>query len=96
MSLAKSKHKLELVKDTPRVSDVLECDECPIFKSDLAALQSKFATVVCKLEEMKSRLVLLGACKLCPVTTRKNSPNKSHAKIFQNSFSSLSSFNSKP
>ena len=38
----------------------------PSFKSDLAALQSKFATIVCELEEMKSRPVLLGACKLCP------------------------------
>ena len=45
---------------------MFECDECPIFKSDLAALQSKFANVVCELEEMKSRPVLLGACKLCP------------------------------
>jgi hypothetical protein len=64
--LTKAKHELELVKDAPIVSDVLECDECPIFKSDLASLQSKFATVVCELEEMKSRPVLLGACKLCP------------------------------
>ena len=30
-------------------------------------MQSKFATVVCELEEMKSRTVLLGACKLCPM-----------------------------
>src|SRR4029078_6777110 len=64
--LAKAKHVLELVNDVPIVSDVLECDECPVFKSDLASLQSKFATVVCELEEMKSRPVLLGACKLCP------------------------------
>ena len=64
--LAKAKHELELVKDAPIVSDVLECEECPIFKSDLASLQSKFATIVCELEEMKSRPVLLGACKLCP------------------------------
>src|SRR6185503_10781223 len=64
--LAKAKHDLELVKDTLIVSDVLECDECPIFKSDLAALQSKFATIVCELEELKSRPVLLGACKICP------------------------------
>ena len=63
--LAKAKHELELVKDAPIVSDVLECDECPIFKSDLASLQSKFATVVCELE-LRSRPALLGACKLCP------------------------------
>ena len=44
--LGKAKHELELVKDAPIVSDVPECDECPIFKSDLASLQSKFATVV--------------------------------------------------
>ena len=35
--LAKAKHELELVKDAPIISDVLEC-ECPIFKSDLASL----------------------------------------------------------
>ena len=64
--LAKAKHELELVKDTPIVSDVLECDECPIFKSNLVSLQSKYAIVVCELEEVKSRPVLLGACKLCP------------------------------
>ena len=45
--LARAKHELELAKDTPIVSDVLECDECSIFKFDLASLQSKFATVVC-------------------------------------------------
>ena len=33
--LAKAKHELELVKDAPIVSDVFECDECPIFKSNL-------------------------------------------------------------
>ena len=64
--LAKAKHELELAKDAPIVSDVLECDECSIFKSDLASLQSKFAAVVCELEELRSRPVLLGACKLCP------------------------------
>ena len=60
--LAKAKHELELIKDAPIVSDVPECDECPIFKSDLASLQSKFATVVCELEEMKSSLSLLLLC----------------------------------
>ena len=64
--LAKTKHELELAKDTPIFSDVLECDECSIFKSDLVSLQSKFATVVCELEELMSRPDLLGACKLCP------------------------------
>jgi len=63
--LAKAKHELELAKNAPIVSDMLECDECHIFKSDLASLQSKFATV-CELEEVKSRPVLLGAYKLCP------------------------------
>ena len=36
------------------------------YKSGLASLQSKFATVVCELEELRSRPALLGACKLCP------------------------------
>ena len=29
-------------------------------------MQSKFATVVCELEELRARPALLGACKLCP------------------------------
>ena len=64
--LARAKHELELAKDAPIISDVLECDECSIFKSDLASLQSKFATVVCELEELRSRPVLLSTYKLCP------------------------------
>ena len=83
--LAKAKHELELAKDAPIVSDVLECNECPIFKSDLASLQSKFATFVCELEEMKSRPVLLGACKICPMLRleldEKNALIKSLGKI---------------
>ena len=34
--LVKAKYELELVKDAPIVSDVLECDECPICISILA------------------------------------------------------------
>ena len=64
--LAKAKHELELVKDAPIISDVLDCDECPIFKSDLASLQSKFATVVCELEELRPRPALLGALSFVP------------------------------
>ena len=52
--LAKAKHELELAKDAPIVSDVLECDECSIFKSDLTSLQSKFTTVVCSGESRNS------------------------------------------
>ena len=77
--LAKAKHELELAKDAPIVSDVLECDECSIFKSDLASLQSKFAAVVCELEELRSRPVLLGACKLCP--TLRSELNEKNALI---------------
>ena len=65
--LARAKYELELTKDAPIVSDVLECDECSIFKSDLASLQSKFSNIVCELEELRSRPVLLGVCKLCPM-----------------------------
>jgi len=36
--LDKAKHELELAKDAPIISDVIECDEYPIFKSDLASL----------------------------------------------------------
>ena len=63
---------------------MLECDECPIFKFDLASLQSKFATVVCELEELRSRPVLFGACKLClmlrPELDEKNALVKSLGK----------------
>ena len=34
-------------------------------------MQSKFATVVCELEELRSRPVLLGACKFCPTLRSK-------------------------
>ena len=68
---------------------MFECDECPIFKSDLASLQSKFATVVCEIEEMKSRPVLLGACKLCPTLRseldEKNALIKSLGKVGESS-----------
>ena len=60
--LARANHELELAKDAPIVSDVLECDEFSIFKSNLSSLQSKFATVVCELEELRSRPVLLVPC----------------------------------
>ena len=36
--LANAKHEFELTKDAPIVSDVLECDECSIFKSDIVSL----------------------------------------------------------
>ena len=45
---------------------MLESEECPIFKSDLASLQSKFATIICELEELRSRSALLGACVGAP------------------------------
>ena len=49
--LARAKLELELAKDTPVVSDVQECDECDVFKSDLTLLQSKYASTICELEE---------------------------------------------
>ena len=82
--LAKAKHELELIKVAPIVSDVLECDECPIFKSDLASLQSKFATIVCELEELRSRPVLLGTCKLYPTLRSELEEKNSLIKSFGN------------
>ena len=63
--LVSTQSELELARAAPTVSDVLECDECNIFKSDLAALQLKYNSILCQLEELKSRPVLLGACKFC-------------------------------
>ena len=56
-----------------------------LHKSDLVSLQSKFATVVCELDELRSRPVLLGACKFCPTLRseldEKNALIKSLGKI---------------
>jgi hypothetical protein len=54
---------LEFVK-APIVSDEVECDSCVVQKSNLATLQTKYACLIGKLDEVKSRPSLLGACKL--------------------------------
>src|SRR5688572_3904943 len=62
-----------MLKSTPIVSDVVECDECGVHMASLASLQSKHALLVdeldltrAALDEVKNRPVLLGACKSCP------------------------------
>lgn len=65
--------EIDMLKSAPTVSDVVECDECVVYMSSIASLQSKHALLVDELDltrvaldEVKTRPVLLGACKSCP------------------------------
>ena len=49
------------------VSEEVECDECAIHMTNLSELQSKFAVLPDENDELKSRSILLGAWKSCPV-----------------------------
>ena len=55
--------ELEFDKSSVVVSDEFACDACAFYMSNLATLQTKYATLLDKLEEVKARPILLGACK---------------------------------
>lgn len=57
--------ELEIAKSAPIVSDEIECDTCATHMSNFANLQTKYATLLDELDEVKARPMLLGACKLC-------------------------------
>ena len=57
--------ELEFAKSAVIVSDEAECDACAIHLSILATLQTKYASLLDELEEVKARPILLGACKSC-------------------------------
>jgi hypothetical protein len=57
--------ELEFAKAIVVVSDETKCEACAIHMANLSNLQTKYASLLDKNDELKSRLVLLGACKFC-------------------------------
>jgi CRISPR/Cas system CMR subunit Cmr6 (Cas7 group RAMP superfamily) len=53
----------EAKKHAVAVSDEVECDNCAIHMSSLTSLQSKYASLLDQNDELKSRSILLVACK---------------------------------
>jgi hypothetical protein len=73
-----AKLDIDYLKDSPIVSDDVECADCSIFLSDLDLCKEKHASKCEELDvlrvevaELKSRLALLGACTSCPVLHAK-------------------------
>jgi hypothetical protein len=48
------------------VSDETECDGCALHMSNIATLQTKYATLLDECDELRSRFSLLGAYTACP------------------------------
>ena len=64
-------HLEQVLKDiefarSPVGYDETECDSCAVQMSNLATMQIKYACLIDELDEVKSRLSLLGMCKMCP------------------------------
>ena len=55
--------ELEFAKSIVVVSNEAECDSCAIHLSNFATLQTKYASLLNELKEVKARPILLGACK---------------------------------
>jgi hypothetical protein len=53
----------ESVRASVMVSDKTKCDECALHMSNIAKLQTKYATL---LDELRSMSSLLGVCSTCP------------------------------
>jgi hypothetical protein len=73
-----AKLEIDSLKASHVVSDDVECADCSIFLADLALFKEKHASKCEELDvlrvevaELKSRLVLLGACTSCPVLHAK-------------------------
>jgi hypothetical protein len=73
-----AKLEIDSLKDSPVVSDEVECGDCPIFLADLAMFKKKHASKCQELDvlrvevaELKSRPTLLGACTSCPILHEK-------------------------
>jgi hypothetical protein len=76
--LVNARFQIDSLKSAPIVTDEPECNECSVFHGDLTVLREKYASKVEKLDvarveldEMRSRLALLGACTSCPVLHAK-------------------------
>jgi Fe-S cluster biogenesis protein NfuA len=57
--------EFEFAKAVVVVSDETECEACAIHMTNLSNLQTKYASLLDENDELKSRPVLLGACKSC-------------------------------
>ena len=57
--------ELEFAKSFVIVFEESECDACAVHMSNLATLQTKYASLLDELNEVKARPVMLGACKCC-------------------------------
>jgi hypothetical protein len=69
-----AKLEIDSLKDSPVVSDDVDCVDCSVYPADVASLKDKHAFVCDELDvlrvevaELKSRPALLGACTSCPV-----------------------------
>jgi hypothetical protein len=69
-----AKLEIDSLKDSPIVSEAVECAYCPIFLASLAMFKEKHASKCEELDvlrvevaEPKSRSALLGACTSCPI-----------------------------
>jgi hypothetical protein len=69
-----AKLEIDSLKASPVVSNEVECVDCPIFLADLALFKKKHASkceeldvLRIKVDELKSRPALLGACTSCPI-----------------------------
>jgi hypothetical protein len=58
--------ELELARSSMPTSEETECDECAVHMSNFATLQTRYATLMDEIEEMRARPLVLGACKSCP------------------------------
>jgi hypothetical protein len=79
-----AKLEIDSLKASPMVSDEIDCCDCSVYLDDLTSLKDKHASICDELDvprvevdELKSRLSLLGACTSCPVLHGKI--NEMHA-----------------
>ena len=57
--------ELKFVRSSVVVSDETKCDTCAVHMSNLASMQTKYASLLDESDGLKARPVLLGACKSC-------------------------------
>jgi hypothetical protein len=60
------KSKFESARASVVVSDKTKCDGFALHMSNIATLQTKYATLLDECGELQSRSSLLGACQTCP------------------------------
>ena len=58
--------ELESARASIVVFDETDCDGCALHMSNIASLQTKYATLLDECDYLRSRSSLLGACQTCP------------------------------